>query len=163
MKTGLAWAIVRELVADAVDRHYATQLDERPPHPRVPALLVVWRDLYDALLTSFRSYRDSGFVADLEDPDALLGRAKRIPVLCLDDLGAGRERPTPFAIELLEVLVDRRYQGELPTIITSNFDTQEMADRLGHSDPVLGERIVTRLVEGSAGHRFTGKNVRRAA
>jgi DNA replication protein DnaC len=132
-KTGLAWGIVRCLC-------------ER----RVPALLVGWRDLLALLKEGF---------GEGNGPSAgerLLARARRVRVLALDDVGA--ERPTPFALDELAGLVESRYSAALPTIVTSNYAPEELAQRMG--DPILGERVVSRLLEGATRVRFAGRNRR---
>lgn len=162
-KTGLAWGIVRELAVDAVDRYFALGEEYRPDEPAAAALFVVWRDLYDDVVASFDAQRRALASGDAADPSFLLLSARRVPVLCLDDLGAGRA-PTPYALEQLEILVDRRYQAQLPTIITTNLASpQELSARLGHADAVAGARIVSRLLEDAVLHGFVGKNVRRPA
>lgn len=57
-------------------------------------------------------------------------------LLVLDDLGA--EKPSEFAIQSLYLIVDRRYSGLLPVIITSNFTVGEIAER-------VGDRIASRI------------------
>lgn len=162
-KTGLAWGIVRELTVAAVDEFFDLDEEYRPAAPRGRALFLVWRDLYDDLVASFDAQRRSQANGDDADPSFLLASARRVPVLVLDDLGAGRP-PTPFALEQLEILIDRRYQAMLPTIVTSNATTtRELAARLGHEDPIAGKRIASRLVEGAIRHVFEGENVRRPA
>jgi len=91
------------------------------------------------------------------DPAILFERARRVPVLALDDLG--RERPTPWALERLASLVHHRYEHELPTIVTSNYRRSELAARMGDLD--AAERIIDRLREGTAEYRFEGKTRRR--
>lgn len=81
-----------------------------------------------------------------------------VPVLLLDDLGA--ERPTDYARNELAVLVERRYQAGLPIIATSNYDPDALAERLGHDDPVVGLRIVSRLSDKALMRRFTGEDRR---
>jgi DNA replication protein DnaC len=59
-------------------------------------------------------------------------------VLVLDDLGV--EKASDWVRERLYVLVDARYGGERPTIVTTNRDLPGLAE-------TLGERIVSRLAE----------------
>lgn len=159
-KTGLAWGIVRELVTATVDEFFALDEEYRPTQPRVPAHLVVWRDLYDDVVSSFDAQRRAQATGETADPSYLLIAARRVPVLVLDDLGAGRP-PTPYGLEQLEILIDRRYQAQLPTIITSNLPSyRDLAARLGHEDKIAGDRIVSRLIEGALRHRFDGPSVR---
>jgi DNA replication protein DnaC len=82
----------------------------------------------------------------------------RVPVLVLDDLGG--ERPTEWAVSQLLRLVNTRYERKLPTCFLSNFTPGELAKRLGHEDPVAGERIVSRMVEGAIQHRMRARDRR---
>lgn len=128
-KTGLAWGLVRELCERGV-----------------PARMLNFRDHLAATRNAFRT----------GDPPDLA--ARRVAVLCLDDLGA--ERPTDWARDELATLVEERYQRELPTIVTSNYAPSEIAARLGHDDRVIGERIVSRLVDGAWQIRFRSEDRR---
>lgn len=76
------------------------------------------------------------------------------PVLCLDDLGA--ERPTDWARDELATVVERRYTAQLPTIVTSNYKPSELAERLGHDDLVIGQRLVSRLTQDAVKVLFDG-------
>src|SRR5262249_51838761 len=114
-KTGLAVGLLRA----AIEEH-----DRR-------GLFVNFREvLYDLR----RSYTTGA-------PATTVERAQRAPLLVLDDLGA--ERPTDHARDELAVLVERRHGRELPTVVTSNLDLARLVRRLGHDDPVVGERIVS--------------------
>lgn len=160
-KSGIAWGIVRELTVEAVDAYYALDEEFRGDSPRQAALFLVWRDLYDDLIASFRDVETMNHEA-VADPARLLSKAKRVPVLVLDDLSAGRP-PTAYALEQLEILVDQRYRKALTTIVTSNIGSKDLSMRLGHADPIAGARIVSRLVEGSIAHGFVEGTVRRRA
>lgn len=133
-KTGLAWGIVRCLCEHGV-----------------AALIVHWRDLL--------ALRRRGISSNGNGPtegERLLARARRASVLALDDLGA--ERPTGFALEELATLVEARYQAALPTIVTSNLSPEGLVRRMG--DRLVGERVVSRLLEGAIRVRFAGPNRR---
>lgn len=118
-KTGLAALIVRDLCADGV-----------------AARLVNMRNL----LADMREAMRDGAAA------SLAGACARVRVLALDDLGA--ERTTAWALDELATIVDRRYEAELPTIVTSNYDLDKLAGRLSvDGDPVIGQRIASRLAE----------------
>lgn len=132
-KTGLAWCMVREII----ERH------------QTRARLVNWRVL----------------LADMQE-QIHLGRNQmheqmgldRIPVLVIDDLGS--ERTTDWRREELANLIERRENNLLPTIVTSNFTRKELVERLGHDDSTVGERIMSRLVEGATVLRFKGPDRR---
>lgn len=135
-KTGLAWLTVRAIV-------------EQKRH----ALFLNFRDLLWEVRQSFDG--------DNNGASLVLARAQTIPVLALDDLGA--ERPTAWARSELATIIDRRYEKRLPTIVTSNYSPSELANRLGHDDPVVGKRIVSRLTERADIVQFTNSDRRLAA
>lgn len=150
-KSWIAWGLIRELVLEYVERCYADeQLREYAAHP--PALFVNWRDLLNDLRDEYREGQGGA--------SGLYKRGCHVTVLALDDLGA--ERPTAWALEALAGLVQARYDNCLPTIVTSNFSTAELTERLSGDDEVVGRRIVNRLVEGGVGIRFDGASRRRA-
>jgi DNA replication protein DnaC len=159
-KTGLAWGIVRSLTEAAVARFWQMPEELRGVEPTPPAMLLRWADLLDDLRAAFDSDRRAADTGETADPSLILERAKRIPVLALDDLG--RERPTPWALEKLANLVETRYGDVRPTIVTSNYGGRELAVRLDASG-VDGERIVSRLIDGAVTYRFEGSSRRRLA
>ena len=57
-------------------------------------------------------------------------------LLFLDDLGA--ENATDFVRDTLYLIINRRYEGKLPVIITSNLDLGELSDS-------VGDRIASRI------------------
>lgn len=115
----------------------------------VEARLLNFRDYLWSVRQSFR---------ENEPQDT---RPHSVPVLALDDLGA--ERATDFARDELATLVEQRHKQNLPTIITSNYEPGDLAARLGHDEPVIGQRIVSRLTERAVQVRFTGIDRRLAA
>jgi DNA replication protein DnaC len=119
-KTGLAWSLLRHLLVDMDYRSGA---------------FVNVRDL----LADARAYYSNGGADPLDGLD-------RKDVLVLDDLGA--ERPTEWTRETIATLIERRYQNDLlTTIVTSNYSPSQLVRRLDPRDPVIGQRIVSRLVE----------------
>ena len=88
-------------------------------------LLDYWRSRYD--------------VGDFE----VVFRAHLVTSLFpLDDLGA--ERPTEWAVERLTMFLDYRYARQLPTVITTNLNEEEMAQK-------LGSRIADRVFDTGTG------------
>ena len=67
--------------------------------------------------------------------------------LILDDLGA--ERPTDWAREIISIIVEARHADAATTIVTSNYSPSQLASRLGADDPIIGQRIVSRLIEAT--------------
>ena len=120
-KTGLAWSVIRELVEE----------------DRVVCKLVTWREALNVMRDAFRRK---------QSVDELSG-LRRIPVLVVDDVGS--ERPTDFARAELLDLVDFRHLNKLPTWYTSNYGPDELMVRLGHDEPIIGARIVSRMIAGA--------------
>ncbi|HEY5834655.1 ATP-binding protein [Streptomyces sp.] len=71
-------------------------------------------------------------------------------LFALDEVGA--QRVNDWDADALSVLIDKRWQHQRPTLITSN-----EADLKG----LLGERSASRLVDGATLVRFTGADRRR--
>lgn len=107
----------------------------------------------DAMLVPFRHYLREIRTA-IRERTPVDDRPHRVSVLALDDLGA--ERPTDFAREELATLVEHRTERGLPTIVTSNYDPAELIGRLGHDEPLIGRRIVSRLVQDATQFRLEG-------
>ena len=70
--------------------------------------------------------------------ELLIGQLSKLPLLLMDDLGA--EKASEWVSEIIYLLIDERYGKMLPTVITSNYPLDVIAER-------LGDRIASRLVE----------------
>ena len=77
--------------------------------------------------------REKGEIGD--NTDTLLNYIMKCGLVILDDLGA--EKGTDWACAKLDEIVDHRYINHLPTIVTSNFNPDQ-----------LPLRIADRLMEG---------------
>ncbi|WP_327417590.1 ATP-binding protein [Streptomyces sp. NBC_01233] len=96
------------------------------------------------------------------DPEWMLRRLARIPVLHLDDLGAATT--TRWTEELTYRLINHRYNRELPTLITSNL-APARTPSMPAEQPVLreqiGDRVASRLVGMCQQIAMTGPDRRR--
>lgn len=92
-------------------------------------------------------------IGDSSVPDPLPGLMVA-PLLVLDDLG--REKPTEWVTDRLYVLVNRRYNAMLPTIVTTNYPLSELADR-GY------DAMVSRLRDSATIVNLDAPDYRRAA
>ena len=133
-KSGLAWSVAR-----AAKEHWP------PDHVR----FVIVRQWLAELRRSF------SVVGGDRDPTHDLVNAD---LLILDDLGA--ERPTEWAVETIAYVVDHRYEERLWTIVTSNYAPHELIRRLGGDNPVIGRRIVSRLLDGATQVRLDRADLR---
>lgn len=80
-------------------------------------------------------------------------------LLVLDDLGA--ERVTEWTRDYLAGIIEARYDAEVPVIVTTNYPPSKLAARLGHDDVVIGQRLVSRLVENAVVVPFKGADRRK--
>jgi len=75
----------------------------------------------------------------------------------LDDLG--QERRTDWTRELIFTLISRRYNNRRPTIVTTNLESAEIADRYGDSVASRlfgGGAVVLKFGAGAADFRMKG-------
>jgi len=103
-KTHLAAATMIRLYAHNIKGHFAV----------VPKLLALTR---------------KSFHGESEERHDYIGEAVQAPVLVLDDIGA--EKISEWVREQLFLLINERYENELPTIITTNASMVELEQRIG--------------------------------
>lgn len=71
-------------------------------------------------------------------------------LLIIDDLG--KEKPSEWTLEKLYYIIDERYQRMKPIIVTTNYNTEELTQRLSLKDNVsTAESIISRLNEVCGG------------
>ena len=113
-KTHIAIAILKEVIARGYSGYYAN---------------------FNDLLSRIRdSYNSESGASEAE----LLDAVDSAQLLVLDDVGA--ESTTDWVRDRLYLIINRRYENALPTIITTNCDEAELEAR-------VGPRIVSRLHE----------------
>jgi len=97
-----------------------------------PAFFVVVPDLLDHLRGTFGPQSTATY-------DQLFEQVRDAPLLVLDDLGA--HSTTPWAQEKLFQILNHRYSGQMPTVITVSGSLDAMDGRLRHrlTDPALVE------------------------
>ena len=88
------------------------------------------------------------------DPELKARELTRVGVLMLDDLGA--EKASEWVTEQLYLIINGRYERELPTIVTTNRTLPELR-------AMIGERNVSRLTEDAAMVPVGGRDLRRAS
>lgn len=115
-KTHLAGAIIMELLKQDI-----------------AGVFVVVPDLLQAIR---RSYDETN--KNDNDLQSLFDTVKNAPLLVLDDLAA--EKTNEWVREKLYILINARYEQELPTIITTNCNTAQLKEQ-------VGERIISRIIE----------------
>ena len=91
--------------------------------------------------------------------------AKEVPCLIIDDLGA--ERMTEWVGEQLFCIINARYNAKLQTIITGNYEPNEIIERLSITDrygkivdDMQGHRIMSRIYGMCERIRLDGRDYR---
>lgn len=97
------------------------------------------------LMDAIRRGYDKPFDETFEDLMKFRG------LLILDDVGS--EKLTEWVAERFYLLVNRKYNQMVPIVITSNFNIQQLAER-------IGERIASRIVEMCHIVELTGEDRR---
>jgi DNA replication protein DnaC len=86
-----------------------------------PVLFITVPDLLDHLRAAFAPNSPTGYSTRFE-------QVRTAAVLILDDLGT--ESSTPWAQEKLFQILNHRYNGRLPTVITTNHELEEIPLRI---------------------------------
>lgn len=97
---------------------------------------VLFESVPDFLNEIRQSYND-------KTTEAVTEAARTVEYLFLDDIGA--ERTNDWVEEQLFSLLNHRMNERLPTIITSNYDVPDLADKLSPDDGEGGLRIASRI------------------
>lgn len=121
-KTHLAAAICAA-ISETDRAAYAAALDQTTDRMPAPPLQPRWRNVADALV---RMRMEMGGPADDRQVTESVMRAHTYPgLVVLDDLG--REKVSDWTGEVIYALVNARYEGLRPTIVTSNLTAAELA------------------------------------
>ena len=101
--------------------HLAAAIANATLDKGLPVIFVTVPDLLDYLRAAYAP-------TSLTSYDQRFEEVRTAPLLILDDLGT--EHATPWALEKLFQLLNYRYMADLPTVITTNRDLEEMEPRL---------------------------------
>lgn len=89
---------------------------------------------------------------DIPDETELIKKYSEIDLLVLDDFGV--EKITDWSFQLLYIVINRRYENLKKTIFTSNFNLEQLAEKLGD------DRIPSRIQQMCEIIQFNGKDYR---
>ncbi len=136
--------------------HLAAAIANRQIELGNEAFFTVVPDLLDHLRATFGPDSDVTY-------DELFEAVRNVPLLVLDDLGTQSE--TSWAREKMFQVLNHRFNAELPTVITTNYDVRELDERLRTR---LNDKDVARVVkiggaqQSAAAARGAGQNRRGA-
>lgn len=95
------------------------------------------------------------------DEGSVLNVYKTVPLLVIDDIG--KEQPTEWAISTVYNIINGRYEAYLPTIVTTNYDTEALIERMttrDTRDDMTARATIDRLMEMCRGITLTGQSWR---
>ena len=117
------------------------------------ALFLALPDLLDQMRSAYGQHGEHATA------DQVLGLARTVPLLILDDLGA--ERVTAWTAERLEALVYARHGNPaLYTIYTSNLELEALERYMARAnEPDQARRICARIGEDCGGRQIVMKGV----
>ena len=92
--------------------------------------------------------------AEISEMEAINIMTDKVDLFIIDDLG--KENNTEYTLSMLYQLINRVYENEKPIIITTNFNSGELARKLGER----GQAIVSRITEMCEPVIFKGEDWR---
>lgn len=105
---------------------------------------VICKTSIDILGDIKRCYKRNSEVTEEE----VLEAYKTVDLLIIDDLG--KEQVTEWSVPVLYSILNERYEALLPTIITTNYNTTALAEKLSaKGDTETATAIISRFVESS--------------
>lgn len=105
---------------------------------------VICKTSIDMLGDIKRCYERNSEVTEEE----VLEAYKTVDLLIIDDLG--KEQVTEWSVPVLYSILNERYEALLPTIITTNYNTTALAEKLSvRGDTETATAIISRFVESS--------------
>lgn len=105
---------------------------------------VICKTSIDILGDIKRCYERNSEVTEEE----VLEAYKTVDLLIIDDLG--KEQVTEWSVPVLYSILNERYEALLPTIITTNYNTSALAEKLSaKGDTETAAAIISRFVESS--------------
>ncbi len=105
---------------------------------------VICKTSIDILSDIKRCYERNSEVTEEE----VLEAYKNVDLLIIDDLG--KEQVTEWSVPVLYSILNERYEALLPTIITTNYNTTALAEKLSaRGDAETATAIISRFVESS--------------
>ena len=98
---------------------------------------------FDARIKQFRSTAENANSEIYVDPDEWVQKLSRLPILVMDDVGAG-VRDSEYVVSRFERLFATRYQLRLPTALSTNLTSERFIR-------TVGARVYSRLTDASLG------------
>lgn len=125
--------------------HLACAIANKLILKQIPVICMTMIKLLDVIKSSFDANDDM-------KEEYILKTYREVPLLIIDDLGS--EQITEWSMSKIFSIINSRYEAYMPTIITTNYGTDELIERLTplkNSDNKNATKTLDRLKEISIG------------
>lgn len=97
--------------------------------------------VYFGNTTDIMSFIKSTYSKDAEmtEGEAIELMTEKVDLLVIDDLG--KENETENTLSVLYQIINKLYENEKPVVITTNFNSSDLARKLGERGPAMVSRI----------------------
>jgi DNA replication protein DnaC len=117
------------------------------------------RVIFGTLINLLGEIKDS-YKSNSETEGIIIDKYSRVPLLIIDDLG--KEKPSEWVLEKLFTIINNRYERNLPVVITTNYNREQLTERLADgTNYIIAESIISRLYEMCSGISINGKDKRK--
>lgn len=132
--------------------HLAAAIANQLMQQGIPVICMTMIDL----LARIRQTFERGSISE----DAVLRAYKGVKLLVIDDMG--KEPASAWAVSTIYNIVNGRYEAYMPTIVTTNYDDQQLVQRMTprDGDATTADTTVDRLREMCRGVLMTGQSWR---
>jgi DNA replication protein DnaC len=139
-KTHLAAAIANELIRNGT-----------------AVICMTMIDLLDQIRATYKARRSMD--GDVDEA-FILQQYQDVPLLIIDDIGS--EQPTEWCVSKIFAIINARYEGYMPTIITTNYSGEELEHRMTPEggDDRNAKKTLDRLKEMCVGIDMTWESWR---
>lgn len=148
-KTHLAVAILREYFLNIVPT-----FDKNTNKPVMVKNPPVFCNVVDLLAEIRDTFKTDSQVSDSEVVD----KYAKTQILALDDLGV--EKTSIWSVQTLYRILNRRYESNMPLVITTNFSLEAIENNFNEISDYTGTRIISRLAEMGKVLNLTGEDKR---
>ena len=132
--------------------HIAAAIANQLMNTGTAVICMTMIDLLERIKKTYEKNADS--------ESTVLNLYKQVPLLIIDDMG--KEPATDWGISKIYVIINGRYEGYMPTIVTTNYDDQQLVKRLtpSNGDDITADATIDRLREMCLGIQMTGQSWR---
>jgi len=133
--------------------HLAVSIANQLIRKGTPVICMTMIDLLSRIKQTFRK-------AEGATEAEIMRIYEEVPLLIIDDIGT--EQPTKWGITQIYAIINARYEGYMPTIITTNYSGADLIRRMtpDGDDGYTAEKTISRLQEMCSGIEMTWEDWR---